>query len=220
LKGILAKDQEKKEGRVMTKQKLGMVLFWIAVIWAIGWGVVGSVFVGSAFRTLTMDELNQTMWAPEGTWMMIWGLFGVPLAAIVAIIGILLYSEAKGMTILKFVLGIVLVGVVIATANTLEYNPLLFGIGGTLILLFFIGILWLWAKERMAMKETSTTASDLKLAGYMFMLIAAWFICGIASQPFMKALKGETPSSPMHVLIFLVLGWLFLFLGHYKSRQQ
>ncbi len=204
----------------MTKQKVGLVLFWIAVIWAIGWGVVGSVFVGSAFRTLTMDELNQTMWAPEGTWMIIWGLFGVPLAAIVAIIGILLYSDAKGMTILKFVLGIVLVGVVIATANTLEYNPLLFGIGGTLILLFFIGILWLWAKERMAMKETSTTAADLKLAGYMFMLIAAWFICGIASQPFMKALEGEAPSSPMHVLIFLVLGWLFLFLGHYKSRQQ
>lgn len=204
----------------MTKQKVGLVLFWIAVIWAIGWGVIGSIFVDSAFRNSTMDELNQTMWAPEGTWTMMWGLFGVPLAAIVAIIGILLYSDAKGITILIYIIGIFLVGAVIAALNTLGHIPPLFGIGGTLILLCFIGILWLWAKERMALKETSTTAADLKLAGYLFMLLAAWFICGIASQPFLKALEGEAPSTPIHVLTFLVLGWLFLFLGHYKSREQ
>jgi len=34
----------------------------------------------------------------------------------------------------------------------LGHIPPLFGIGGTLILLFFIGILWLWAKERIALK--------------------------------------------------------------------
>jgi hypothetical protein len=83
-----------------------------------------------------------------------------------------------------------------------------------------MGILWLWAKERMALKDSSTTAADLKLVGYVFMLIAAWFICGIAGQPFMKALEGEAPGTPIHVMIFLVLGWLFLFLSHYKSRKK
>ncbi|UCC41285.1 MAG: hypothetical protein JSV96_07645 [Candidatus Aminicenantes bacterium] len=204
----------------MTKQKVGLVLFWMAVIWAMGWGVIGSVFVDSAFRTLTMDELNLTMWANTGPWTMIWGLFGVPLAAIVAIIGILLYSDAKGSTILKYGIGIFLAGAGMAAVYPLGHIPLLFGIGGTLILLFFIGILWLWAKERMALKETSSTAAYLKLAGYMFMLIAAWFICGMASQPFLKALENETPYNPILVMIFLVLGWLFLFLGHYKSRQR
>ena len=205
----------------MSKQKVGLVLFWIAVIWAILWGVIGSVFVGSAFRNLTMDELNLTMWAYQGPWNMIWGLFGVPLAAIVAIIGILLYSGAKGSTVWKFGLGIVFLGIIIAMAvGFLGHIPLLFGIGGTLILLFFIGILWLWAKERMTLKETSTTAANLKLVGYVFMLIAAWFTCGIASQPFLKALEGEAATSPIMVMIFLVLGWLFLFLGHYKSRKQ
>jgi predicted membrane channel-forming protein YqfA (hemolysin III family) len=72
----------------------------------------------------------------------------------------------------------------------------------------------------MALKGASTTAADFKLVGYVFMLIAAWFTCGIASIPFLKALEGETPSTPLHVMIFLVLGWLFLFLGHYKSRRQ
>jgi len=48
------------KGGKTTKQKSGLVLFWIAVIWTILWGVIGSVFVGSAFRNLTMDELNMT----------------------------------------------------------------------------------------------------------------------------------------------------------------
>jgi len=71
----------------------------------------------------------------------------------------------------------------------------------------------------MALKGSSTTGADLKLVGYVFMLIAAWYICGIASEPFLKALEGQAPTSPVHVIIFLVLGWLFLFLGHYKSRH-
>jgi hypothetical protein len=204
----------------MTKQKVGLLLFWIAVIWAIGWGVIGSVFVDSAFRNLTMDELNQTMWANEGTWTMVWGLFGVPMAAIVAIIGILLFSGAKASTALKYGIGVFLGLFVAMAAGYLEHIPLLFGIGGTLILLFFIGILRLWAKERITLEGTSTAAADLKLAGYVFMLIATWFTCGIASQPFLKALDEASPSTPIHVMILLVLGWFFLFLGHYKSRKK
>ena len=202
----------------MTKQKIGLVIFWAGVIWAILWGVIGSISVSSAMNSLTMAELNQTMWAIGGPLMMLWG-FGVPLGALVAGIGILLYSGAKGSTVWKIGIGI-FVGLVIGMAmQFLGHIPPLFGIGGTLILLFFIGILWLWAKERMALKGLSTAAADFKLVGYVFMLIAAWYICGIASEPFLKAFEGQAPTSPVHVIIFLVLGWLFLFLGHYKSRH-
>jgi len=202
----------------MTKQKVGLVLFWIGVIWAIGWGVIGSIFCSSAMNSLTMDELNQTMWALGGPLMMLWAL-GVPLGALVAGIGLLLYSGAKGSTVWKFGIGILLAVIIGMALGALGHFPPLFGIGGTLILLFFIGILWLWAKERMALKGSSTTAADLKLVGYVFMLIAAWFVCGIASQPFLKAFADQVPTSPIHVMIFLVLGWLFLFLSHYKSAQ-
>jgi hypothetical protein len=104
--------------------------------------------------------------------------------------------------------------------NFLGHFPPLFGIGGTLILLFFIGIVWLWAKERMALQGSSTTGADLKLVGYVFLLMTAWFVCGIASLPFLRAFEGDVPSSPVHVIVLFVLGWLFLFLGHYKSRKQ
>jgi hypothetical protein len=204
----------------MTKQKMGSVLFWIAVIWAIGWGVIGSIFVDSAFRNLTMDELDQTMWAQEGTWTMLWGLFGVPMAAIVAIVGILLSTGAKVSTALKYGIGIFFGLFVAMAAGYLGHIPVLFGIGGTLILLFFIGILRFWAKERGAHEGAFTAAANLKLAGYVFMAIAAWFTCGIASQPFLKALDETSPSTPIHVIILLVLGWFFLFLGHSKSSKQ
>ena len=80
----------------MTKQKVGLVLFWIAVIWAIAWGVVGSIISGiTARNVVTMEELNQTMWAFMGPVHMCWGIFGVPVGALVAMIGILLYSGQR-----------------------------------------------------------------------------------------------------------------------------
>ena len=161
----------------MTKQKVGLVLFWIGFIWAILWGVViGFIFVNPTMNALTPAELSQSIWAMTGPLFMVWGVFGTTLGAIVAGIGLLLYSGAKASTVWKFGIGIVLAFIIAVYMQLLGHFPPLFGIGGTLILLFFMGILWLWAKERMALKGSSTTAADFKLVGYVFMLIAAWFI--------------------------------------------
>jgi hypothetical protein len=203
----------------MNKQKVGLMLFWFAIFWAFLWGILLSFFVDSAFYNLTMEEVNQTMWATSGTWFFLWA-FGVPLAAIVAAVGILLYVGAKIFKALSYGIGIFLAVFIGLTAGSLGHIRPIFGIGGTLILLSFTGILWIWSKERLAIKEGPTTATDLKMVGYVFMLIAAWFICGMASQPYLKALDEVSLSSPIHVMIFLVLGWIFLFLGHHKSRKQ
>lgn len=206
----------------MTKQKVGLVLFWIAIIWVILWGVIGSIFVDSVLRNLTMDELNKTMWAFTKPWYLIWALGGVVIGALTAGIGLLLYTGAKGSTVWKFGVGSFLayfISMSIGMAG-IGHIPPLFGIGGTLILLFFIGILWLWAKERVTLSDELAVAADLKLYGYIFFVIAAWFICGIASYPFLKALEEVQQATPYHVMILLVLGWLFLFLSHYKARKQ
>jgi hypothetical protein len=77
----------------------------------------------------------------------------------------------------------------------------------------------LWAGERRALGGSSKTAADLRLTAYIFFLIAAWFICGALGQPFLRALEGVPAVSPIHIMVFLVLGWLFLFLSHYQSRK-
>ena len=204
----------------MTKQKVGLVLFWIAVVWAILWGVIGSFFVSSALRNSTMIEVNQTMWAVAGPWFFTWGVLGVPVGSLVAMIGILLHAGAKGSTVAKYGVGGFLALVVSMSVGIVGHIPPLFGLGGTLILLFFIGILRLWAKERMALKDTAAAAADLKLVSYVFFVMAAWFTCGMAGFPFLKTFKNEAPSSPLHIMVLFVLGWLFLFLGHQKASKK
>ncbi len=203
----------------MNKQKFGMALFWIGVLWAILGGVIGGISASSVMNALTMAELNQTIWVIDGPVFLLYSLSPI-LGALVAGIGVLLNSGAKGSTVWIFGIGIVLAVVLAVMITEMGYFPPLFGIGGTLILLSFFGILRLWAKDRMALKGSSTAAADIKLFGYVFMLIAAWFTCGIGSQPFLKSFDAEDPGNPMTVMIFLVLGWLFLFLSQTLSRKQ
>ena len=160
----------------MTKEKVGLVLFWISVIWMILWVFVGTLVYLPLMRSSTMEEMNQTVWAFRGTLQSLYGL-SMPLGAIVAGVGMLLYTRAKGLTIWKVVIvSFVTLLLSLVTLAVNLYSPPLFGIGGSLILLSFIGIVWLWAKERMALKGSSTAAADLRLVGYVFMMMAAWFI--------------------------------------------
>lgn len=169
----------------MTKGKVGLILFWVGVAYAVLWGVILSGFiVVPAWKNLTMDELNQTIWQLQfgieiwptfGIGTVLW-LSGFPLGTSVAGIGILLRSGAKGSRAWKLVIGIVLISIIPGAMMAVPHFPPFFGIGGTLIVVFFFGMLWLWAKERMALQGTSTAAADLKLAGYVSMGIAAWWI--------------------------------------------
>ena len=104
-------------------KKIGLVLFFIALIWAIAWGVIGSLFSSQVFNNLTLDELNQTNWALTGPLFTLWGVGGVPLSALLAAIGLLLYSGAKGWTVVKYGTGIFL-GIIISMAfGSLRHIP-------------------------------------------------------------------------------------------------
>ena len=160
----------------MTKKKVGLVLFWIGIVWTIAWEIVAVVKILPLMHSLTLDEFNQTIWALTGPLMSLRGV-SMPLGAIVAGIGILLYSSAKGSTVWKVGIGLFIVLIISLVAMGLNlYSAPLFGIGGSLIFLSFIGIPWLLVKERIALKGSSTTPLDFKLVGYMFMLMAAFYI--------------------------------------------
>ena len=204
----------------MNKEKVGLVLVWASVIWMFAWVFIGSGIFGPLLHSSTTEEINQTVWAFTGPLNLLYGL-SVPLGAIATGIGILLYSGTKGSMIWKVGIGLSITFVIsLVTLFVNLYSPPLFGIGGTLILLSFVGALWLWARERKALKGSSTTAADFKLAGYVFNLIAAWYLCGKAAEGFVKGLEGLPTMSMMNILVMLTMGWVFLFLSDYKSRQQ
>ena len=203
----------------MNKQKVGLVVFWISVIWMIAWIVIPKVMFGPLLDTLTTEEINQTIWAFTGPLNMLSGIS--PLFAVLAAgVGILLYAGADGSSVWKIGTGLLIIlGLALTVTAVNFYSAPVFGIGGALILLSFVEVLWLLAKERMALAGAPTTAVDIKLTGYACMFMAAWFLCGKAAEGFVKGLEGLPIRSMMNVLILLAIGWIFLFLSHYKSRQ-
>lgn len=204
----------------MTKRKVGLTVFWISVIWMIAWVIISKGIFGPLAYSLTTEEINQTIWAFTGPLNILSGV-SLLLGAIIAGLGISIYAGVKRSTLWKIGLGL-LTGLMIALFATAinYYSAPMFGIGGTLILLSFIGILWLWAKERRTLKGSSTITADFKLISYVFMFMAAWFLCGKAAQGFVKGLEGLPTTSIMNILILLTMGWVFLFLSHYKSSTQ
>ena len=202
------------------KQKTGIIIFLFGVIWSLVWGIVISISCTTAVNSLTMEQLNESVWSPTGPLMFLWGIGGVPLGTVIAGIGLLLYTDAKGLMILIFTIGILFAILIAMFSGALELYPPLFGIGGTIILLSFFGILWFWAKSRKEMKGQWAKAADLRLVGYIFILIATWFTCGIGGQLIAKAFEELDHSPPLHIMILFVLGWLFLFLSHYQVRKE
>jgi len=183
----------------------------------IGMGFIASWLVGPALRNLSLDQVNKTIWAMNSPLFWLWA-FSVPLGSILAGIGILLHARSKGSHIWLFGIGVFAV-LLIANLLRFAHFPPLFGIGGGLILAFFLAILWLWARKHATLQGAAKRAADFQLVGYVFLLIAMWFLCGILSIPFMKSLSDLPPSSPVAIMVYLVLGWLFLFLSHWKSAQ-
>jgi hypothetical protein len=204
----------------MAKRQVGLVLFWLAVICAFAWGIVGSVVQGELFlQVLTFDELSQTIWRYGGPLATTWGL-SVPLAALIAAIGVLLYTRATKGTTWKLGLGVFVGFFVSGVVSTVGHHSWLYALMGTLILLFFFGILLSWAKERPRLEGNAAIGADLKLAGYVFLILGIWFTCGVVGWFYSKALLSEPyPVDPINLMIYYALGLGCLFLGQRKTAQ-
>ncbi len=151
----------------MTKKKVGLVVFWISVIWTIAWVIIAKVIFGPLAYSLTTEEINQTIWAFTGPLNLLSGVASL-LGAMVSRVGNSLYAGAKGSTVWKIGIGSFIVLTVALVATVFNYySAPVFGIGGNLILLSCVGTLWLWAKERVALKGSSTMATDFRVVGYV-----------------------------------------------------
>ncbi len=207
----------------MKPQKIGLIIFWLAAVYMIGMGFVGSWGARSTYRDLSLDQVNETIWALGGPVFGLWAS-AIPLGSIVAGVGLLLYVRSKGARIWLFGIGIFTVFLldILSMWRVLPappHFPPLFGLGGGLMLASFLASLLLWAKKQATLEGPARTAGDFQLAGYIFFLIAMWYLCGDLSRPYQEALSGLPLRSPVSIIVYLVLGWLFLLLSHYKAAQ-
>ena len=203
----------------MKKRKLALSLFWIGFLVAVAFaGVIGRSLYHN-LRTLTMEELDATIWAMGEPLFMLWA-FSVPLGSVLAGIGAFVYAKTK--PAFSWLTGIGVLGAVIAMVMVWSrvYDSTLFGIGGMLILIFFFSIVWIWMQKHAALGIEEKIAGSYKLVGYLFWMNASWFLCGETSKMHLKALEGSPPPSPIEIMVFLVLGWIFVLIGDYKEMRR
>lgn len=106
---------------------------------------------------------------------------------------------------------------------------IVFGISGGIMTLFMIFIFLRWANERDQLQEGQKTASDYRMAGYFFFGMATYTLCPLlgvkafALSPekmIQYGLQAEAASFAFHILIELVLGWLFIALSFRKEKND
>ena len=198
-------------------RKTGLIVFLIGAAYVIGMGVfAGWGGINSALRNLTIEQFNNTIWSRDGILFIAWGA-SVPVGSLLACVGILLFSRTKASVVWLFGAGIAVIIYVVARMLPTDHYHSLYGIGGTLILIFFIAILIVWAKKQETLEASAKIVGYFQLVSYVFFVTTAWYLCKTHGTPYMKALEKDPVGSPVEVIIFVVLGWFFLFLSHYKS---
>ena len=202
----------------MSKQRLGQVLFWIGLLIAVAFASIGTWSLMHNLRTLTAVELDATIWATGDPLMMLWGL-AVTLGSVLAGIGAFVYVKTKPAFPWLTAVGVLAAVILMVLVWSRVYNAPLFGIGGILILLSFFAVVWVWMKKHAGLDSAGKTAGSFKLIGYIFWINASWFLCGETAKMHLKAFEGQSPPSPIEIIVFLVLGWLFVLIGGYKKMR-
>ncbi len=202
----------------MNKQKISLGLFWVGLLLAAVAATIGTRSLMSNLRTLTMAENNLTMWADGGPLWIVWAL-SVTLGSLVAGIGAFMYVKTKA--IFSWLTAIGMLGAVVAMVMVWSryYNATLFGIGGTIILIAFFAIVWVWMQKYAALDMPAKIAGSFKLIGYLFWINASWFLCGETAKMHLKTFAGASPPVPIEIMAFLVLGWLFVLIGDYREMR-
>jgi hypothetical protein len=202
-------------------QKIGWFVLAIGVIYMLGSGWLYSWWM--------VPEIERSGAAAMTNLRgMLWGL-SVPIGVFIVAIGAALIGKVERRAFWLLVLVTILFVLWRVVGTTSRFVPALFGIGGGLITLFFLGSVLHWARVRPRISQPAKTGTDLSMLGLVFFVVVAWDLCGIfgvGNFVLRPELAGKfavpltsTINAATGVLILLVLGWGFTYLGQLKSRQ-
>ncbi len=140
-------------------------------------------------------------------------------------IGAFLKTRISKKLLALFILGgLVYIGLAYVTIPGPFY--ILFGIGGGIMTVLIIILIQRLAAERENPVINTETAVDFKIIGYFFFAMATYNLCPLlgvkcfALEPekmIEYGLQSQAASFASHVLIELVLGWIFVFLSHFPQ---
>ncbi len=185
-------------------------------------GYLASLDAGQA----TMGQATEAVGAWKVIRYLLWA-YSFKLGIYLLILG---YSFFTSMSVSRrwviAVVGFVYIG--FAYAPLPSPGSMIFGVGGVVATLFIGLIIRAWAKERTTLPEGAKSVSDYRMAAYFFFAMATYTLCPLlgvkafALKPekmIQYGLQTEAGSFAFHLLIELLLGWLFLFLAQRKSNS-
>ncbi len=207
------------------RKKLSIVLFIIGVIFLIN-AIFGRYIVLPGYLATLESGTAQNDTIPSNIeiWKVaryiLWA-FSFKLGIYFIMISALLKTEIKKMRLILFaIMGILYILV--------AYLPIpgpraLFGIGGGIMTVLIILIMQQLSKERNNCYKNTESAVDYRIIGYFFFAMATYNLCPLlgvkcfALEPVKMikyGLQAQAISYASHILIELVLGWIFIFLSH------
>jgi hypothetical protein len=178
-----------------------------------------------------VPEANQIGSEAFGGFLGFLWVASVPLGAFIVAFGAALSAQVERRALwLHIFLAVAFTAWRVTTVGTTsQLVPAIYGIGGGLITLFFIGSAWHWGKIRPRLSGSDKTGSDLRMVGSVFFVAAAWDLCaifGVSSFVLRPELAdkfdvplGKTITTASGILVLLVLGWGFTYFGQLKSRH-
>ncbi len=212
------------------KKRIGTILILVAVLFFLN-AIFGRYIVLPGFLQMLESGRGDLASAAQNVegWKiaryLLWS-YSFKLGLLLLTVGAFLRTPMRPARFWLFaVAGLIYVG--------FAYMPLpipistVFGVAGGVMTLLMILIVLAWARERGQMPETLANASDFRMAGYFFFAMATYTICSLmgvrtfALQPekmIRYGLQADAASFAFHLLIELVLGWLFTFIGSRKEK--
>ena len=202
----------------MTRQKVGLVLFWLGVI-----GMFINYFSiwykTTVWRVTTPETVIGTGWAPFEFPQMLTSIV-MPIGIGISIIGVLLYSGKKGSLFWLWGLVPVIALLSLMFWQTSQYIPAVYGIGGGIITLAYLGALWAWVKTHNAYDGIAKTGKHIQLLGYSFLYITALLLCFYIGNPNLPGLADQPIPTGYSIVIAFSVGWVLLSVGHYLSGKR
>jgi hypothetical protein len=193
----------------------GWVIFGVGALYMLLMGWLSSWWVVPTIRQTGIESL------PGVAFFFFWQ-FAAPVGALLVAIGAAFIARVERPRKAVIIGGSIAVvfWLYVSMVVINKVIPPVFGIGGGLISLAFLGALWDWARSRPGLSSTARTGADLGMAGHVFYLIAAWYLCGLLGAPTFllrpeQSLKFIPESNAISlgttILIFMTLGSVFMF---------
>jgi hypothetical protein len=197
--------------------KAGWVIFGFGALYMLLMGWLASWWVVPTIRQTGLESL------PGTAFFFIWQL-AAPVVALLVAIGAAFIGRLEASRKAVIIGGSLVVAawLVVSMGAIKQVVPPIFGLGGGIITLAFLGALWDWSQSRPWLPSAARTGADLGMAGNVFYLIAAWYLCGLLGAPtfLLRPAQALTIlpenfaiSIGTTILICMTLGSVFMFVS-------